>query len=532
MRCLAGLGLVVLAGGLLASGCDVERTLKHRRDPTALVVARATGTISLDPLLVTDSESLEVAGLLFEGLVRWKRGTTEVVPGLATSWTVSPDSLRWRFVIRPGVTFHDGTALDPAAVVFSFDRLLDPKHPHYVGPAGAYWRALLKDVTDVVALDASTVEIHIARPYAPLLADLARFPIVSPTAVVHHGDAFKVNPVGTGPFELETWSPGAYVVTRRNPAYWDTKPQLERIVFRVVADDRQRVVDLESGSVDIATPVLPDEQPFVELHPDLDLHLAPANDVTYLAFNLERPPFDDVRVRRAVSHAINKLPIVKLAFQGRAVAADSPLPPTQWGHHTPRITYEFDPARARALLAEAAADHRFDPNATFKLYAPSTPRAYLSQPERVARLIQSALTQVGIKTELVLQPYAAHRASINAGAHDLALFGWIGETGDPDNFLYVLFHSDGATRGSANNIAFYRNPGVDSLLAQAQATRDVPTRSGLYAAIQDQIADDAPWVPLAHSELVIAARAEIGDVLMSPLGHPIYTLIRRGRASR
>ncbi|MGE3455489.1 MAG: ABC transporter substrate-binding protein, partial [Kofleriaceae bacterium] len=280
MRCLAGTGLVVLAGVLLASGCDAERTPRHRRDPNALVVARATGTILLDPVLVTDSESLEVSGLLFEGLARWKPGTTEIVPGLATSWTVSSDSLHWTFVLRPGVTFHDGTPLNAAAVVFSFERLLDPKHPHYLGPDGAYWRTLLKDITKIVAVDPSTVEIEIARPYAPLLADLARYPIVSPSAVALHGDAFKVNPVGTGPFALESWNPGSYVVTRRNPTYWGDKPQLERIVFRVVADDRQRVVDLESGSVDIATPILPDEQPFVELHPDLDLHLAPANDVT------------------------------------------------------------------------------------------------------------------------------------------------------------------------------------------------------------------------------------------------------------
>src|SRR5262249_34372045 len=150
----------------------------------------------------------------------------------------------------------------------------------------------------------------------------------------------------------------------------------------------------ESGSVDLATSILPDEQPFVELHPDLVLHHTPGNDVSYLAFNMAKKgaaSFADARVRRAAAHAINKEPIVKLAYQGRAVAADGPLPPSQWGYHRPKQRYGFDPARARKLLDEAARDGAFDRNTVYKLYAMSTPRPYLAQPERVARFIQAAL---------------------------------------------------------------------------------------------------------------------------------------------
>jgi peptide/nickel transport system substrate-binding protein len=298
----------------------------------------------------------------------------------------------------------------------------------------------------------------------------------------------------------------------------------------VIIDARQRLVELESGSVDIATSILPDEQSFVELHPDLDLKSTPGNDVSYLAFNTQHPPFNDVRVRRAASYAINKEPIVKLAYQGRALAADGPLPPTQWGYHKPATIYSYDPVAARKLLAEAIADHTFDPDRVYKLYSLSTPRPYMAQPERVARFLQVAFAQVGIKTELVLQPYSDHKRSFEAGEHDLGVFGWVGDTGDPDNFLYVLFHSDSTLVGAANNIAFYKDPGVDGLLIEAQEASDEPTRSGLYAAVQDKIAADAPWVPLAHSELVVAARKELEGLILTPRGHPIYRLIRRAEA--
>jgi peptide/nickel transport system substrate-binding protein len=513
---------------LVAIGCNIDKGAAHRRrDPGALVVAQATGPQKLDPVRTTDNESIEVGGLLFEGLVTWKPGTTDIQPGLATEWSVGGDGKRWTFKLRPNVSFHDGTPFDAAAVVFSFARILDPKHPNFLADA-TYWRGLMKSVTKVTAIDPLTVAIETQTPYAPLLGNLAMYAMVSPTAVGRSGDAFQQHPIGTGPFMFESWTVGEHVVVRRFDGYWGKQALLERIVFRVVVDARQRLVELESGSVDLATSILPDEQPFVELHPDLVLHHTPGNDVSYLAFNLAKPGFRDLRVRRAASYAINKEPIVKLAYQGRAIAADGPLPPTQWGFHEPKQRYGFDPVRARKLLAEAVAAGAFDRDRVYKLYALSTPRPYIAQPERVARFLASALDQVGIKTELVIQPYNEHRVSLQNGEHDLALFGWIGDTGDPDNFLYVLFHSDNAVNGpSAQNFAFYKDPGVDTLLRDAQVASDEVTRTGLYHAVQDRIAADAPWVPIAHSEYVVAGRSEIQDVVLSPLGHPIYAAIWR-----
>jgi peptide/nickel transport system substrate-binding protein len=527
MRCAHASCVVAL--GVAALGCDPgSHPLHHRRDPGVLVVAQAADITGLDLVRVIDSESIEVGEILFEGLARWVPGTTDIEPGLATAWQVSGDGLRWTFDLRPGVTFHDGLPLDAAAVVFSFDRVIDPRHPSYVrGDDGLYWRSLLKDVRRVTAIDPARVQIEVAHPYAPLLGELAMFPIVSPAAVRRWGDAFNQHPIGTGAFAFESWDPGDQVVVKRFDGYWGGPPRLERIVFRVVLDARQRLIDLQSGSVDLAAGILPDEQSFVELHPDLQLHHTPSNAVSYLAFNTGHPPFDDPRVRRAINHAINKVPIVKLGYQGRAVAAEGPLPPGDWAYHRPAARYPYDPALARRLLGEAAAAGVFDPRRVYTLYAPTTPRAYLSQPARVARYLQAELREVGVTTELILQPITEHITSTSRGDHDLALIGWIGDTGDPDNFLYVLLHSDNAVPGPAQNIAFYKNPTVDALLIAAQAASDKPTRAALYAEVQDRFAEDAPWVPIAHSELVIAGRRDLEQVVLSPLGHPVYARIRR-----
>src|SRR5438105_4585975 len=177
-RALLSLVLVVV-------GCDTGKDVLHRRrDPGTLVVAQAKDVQGLDLLRVTDNESIEVGGLMFEGLLRWKPGTTEIEPGLAEMWQILEHDTRWIFHLRANVIFHDGTPFDASAVKFSFDRLLDPAHPNYLaGEDGAYWRNLLSAVKSVTVVDPSTIAIEVTRPYAPLAGEIALFPIVSPTAV-------------------------------------------------------------------------------------------------------------------------------------------------------------------------------------------------------------------------------------------------------------------------------------------------------------------------------------------------------------
>jgi peptide/nickel transport system substrate-binding protein len=528
--------MLVLAGWLC--GCDDD---PHRvggavlrignRDPQTLVVGRPLDAITLDPALVTDNESAELLFQLYDTLVEWEPGSATVAPGLATSWSVDESGRVWTFELAQGVRFHDGTPMNADAVVFSLERQRDPSHPFH-RPDFQYWPNSFKNIERVEKVDDDTVRITIDGPYAPFLANMTMFPvsIVSPTAVRTHGDAYGDNPVGTGPFMIESWERGERVVLRRNPDYWrrDRLPKLERVAFEVIVDPRQRLVALESGAIDLAASILPEELQFVALHPGLVLHQTAANNISFLALNVGMPGLDDVRVRRAIAHAVNKAPIVQLAFQGLAVTAESPLPPGQWGHHEARTRYPYDPAAARRLLAEAQAEGRWDPARWLTLYAPSTPRPYLPSPERVARAIQANLAEVGIASELVLQPFPEHLRSVRNLSHDLCVLGWVGDNGDPDNFLQQL-DRDNSVRGSAINVAAYANGVVHGLLAEARKTPDRLERERLYARVQEVVADESPWVPLAHSQFALAGRRDVAGVILNPTGQVLYRAVERVR---
>jgi peptide/nickel transport system substrate-binding protein len=523
--------LATLTVGLLAA-CDTGLDFfsggsagrqEDRRDPHTLIVGKASDPISLDPARVTDQESVEICEQIYEHLVRYKPTSTEVEPSLATSWQVSDDGRVWTFQLRRGVTFHDGTPFDAEAVVFSFDRQRDPFHPFHEDDF-QYWTGQYLNIEKIEAVSPYEVRIEIERQYAPFLTTLAMFPvsIVSPTAVKRWGDEYPRHPVGTGPFRFQSWTPGDRVVLERNDDYWGEKVALGRIVFRTIPDERQRLVALEGGAVDVTSSLLPQEHQYVELHPDLQLHRIAGQNVAYLAMHTRKPPFDSVQVRRAVNHAINKEPIVKLVYQGRARPAVGPLPPSLWSYRDDLPDYAYDPALARRILDEEEAAGRLDRSKRYKLYVPRTPREYLPDPERIARVIQRNLEEVGLRVELVVQEFSAHLDDVQWGKHDLCLLGWAGDNGDPDNFLFVLLDRETAEPGTARNVAFYDSGELHGLLVYAQETNDKEERTEYYRRAQVIIHRDAPWVPLAHSEQAVASRDKVKGLTIHPQGLVYY----------
>ena len=500
------------------------------RKADTLIVGRAADAIGLDPARQTDNESVEACEQIFEHLVRYQPDSTDVEPSLAVAWKVTDNGTLWTFTLRDGVRFHDGTPLDAAAVVFSFERQRDPFHPFHAADM-VYWDNSFRNIVKVEAVDAMTVQIRVDRPYAPLLASLAMFPvsIVSPAAVKKWGDDFNRHPVGTGPFRFASWTPGDRIVLERHEGYWGPRARLSRLVFRHIPDARQRLVALEGGAVDVAYALLPEELQYVELHPDLKLHRIAGQNVAYLAMNTTKPPFDDVRVRQAVNHAVNKVPIVKLVYQGLGVPASGPLPPTLWSYRGDIVDYPYDKGRARMLLAEAAAHKRLEPGRTYSFYVPRTPRSYLPDPEGVARVIQKNLADVGLGTELVVQDFARHIPDVRAGKHDLCLLGWAGDNGDPDNFLFVLLDRDPTSLAASNNVAFYRNAQLHGLLTYAQESQDHAERERYYRQAQEIVAREAPWVPLAHAQIAVAARRDLGDLRIHPSAIIYYAEVWRER---
>ena len=483
-------------------------------DEMSLVVGRASDALRLDPALITDTESAEVCEAIYEHLVRYRPGTSEIEPALAESWEVSPQGTEWTFHLRRGVRFHDGTPFDADAVVFSFDRQRDPNHPFHRKDF-SYWDSTFRNIVRVEKVDAYTVRIVIDRPYAPFRDNLSMFPvsIVSPAAVRRWGEEYWRHPVGTGPFRFFDWTPGDRVTLVANSDYWGGAPRLSRLVFAYIRDARQRLVDLEGGSIDVAENLAPQDLQFVALHPELRTAKSPGNNVGYLAMNLDRAPFNDPRVRRAVAHAIDRTPIVKLVYQGLASAATGPLPPSTWGQ-APVTPYATDPDRARALLEEAGYDHALRP----KLYVMSTPRIYMPAPEEVARIIQGHLHEVGIDVELVVNPIGEHLRATGNGEHDLCLRGWSADNRDPDNFLYVLFAGENAVPPSASNVAFVRDARLSGLLRWAQETSSRPEREQFYREAQYILHETVPWVPLAHAEIRVALRRRVAGLDVDPSG--------------
>jgi peptide/nickel transport system substrate-binding protein len=490
-----------------------------------LVVARSTDAVSLDPARASDIESLEVAEQVYGRLVRFAPGRLEPEPDLATSWTVSEDGTVWTFELRPHVFFHDGTPVDADAVVFSFERQILPDHPAH--EPDFVWTRAFHNIRHVRAVGPLRVQFDIDRPYAPFLANLAMGPaaIVSPTAVQRWGSSFGRHPVGAGPYRFVEWIPGDRITLERNPSYWDQPAKTRYLVLLNMPDSRQRLQAVESGAADIIQQLAPDELPLVQLHPDLRMAVAPAALVSYLAMNTQRRPLNDPRIRRAIAHAIRREALVKLVYQGLGIPAIGPLPPNVWGARSDVVAYPYDPERARRLLAEAG--WHGDKVTPLKLYAPSAPSQYMPSPERVAAIIKSSLAEVGIPVEIILSDPGEHQRALWQGEHDLALHGWFNDNGDPDNFLYTLLDSDNTTGSRPSNIAFYSNGWFHDVIGVAQRTTDRTERERLYSQAQAILATDVPWVPLAHSKVVFAERANVQGLVVQPSAMGLYRWAER-----
>lgn len=491
-----------------------------------LVFGRGGDSVGLDPALETDGESFKVADNLYDTLVRFSEASTSLEPALAESWTVSEDRLIWTFNLRKGVTFHDGTAFDADAVVFSLGRQFKPDHPfHKVEGAYQYWNSMSMSeiVKDVRKVGDDQVEIELFRPNAPFLSNLAMnfCSIVSPTAVRKHGSDYARNPVGTGPFKFVQWIKDDRIVLERNEEYWDGAPAIERIVFRSIPENSVRLIALNQGAVHGMDNLVPDFVANIEADPKLALLKQPGMNVGYLAMNMDKQPFHLLKVRRAVNHAINKQAMVDNLYQGMAQPAVNPIPPTMWSYHEGIVGYQYDPKLARRLLAEAGYPNGFKTT----LWAMPVPRPYMPQPLKIAQAIQADLQAVGIEAEIVTYEWGTYLDKVQRGQHDMALLGWTGDNGDPDNFLYVLLDKS-ATTFPANNIAFYRSEELHKVLVEAQVEIDTGIRTGLYRRAQEIIHQDAPWVPLVHATQTAAFNTAVSGFTLHPTGSKFFHKVR------
>ena len=478
---------------------------------------RGGDSVGLDPALEEDGESFKVCDNIYDTLIHYKDGSTEIEPGLATKWESSEDGLEWTFSLRKDVTFHDGTPFNAEAVLFSLNRQHEKNHPyHNVEGSYTYWVAtgLAEIVDKIIAVDEFTVKITLKSPYAPFLYAIAitPFSIVSPTAVKEKGDNYSNQPVGTGPFIFQQWDRGDKIVLIANEDYWGGRPNIDRVIFLSIPDNSVRLIELQQGNLHAMEFPNPDDLEQIKEDESLDLLSQPGMSVGYLALNMERPPFDNLKVRLAINHAINKSVIIEHLYQGLGIPAKNPIPPTLWSYDDSIEDYDYDPKLAKELLTQAGYPNGFETT----LWALPVPRPYIPDGRALAEVIQSELREIGIKTSIVTYDWGTYLEKTKYGDHDMAMLGWSADFGDPDNFLYFLLSKSSAEK-PAGNIAFYKSDEMQQILEQARSISDKEERITLYKKAQNVFHRDIPWVPLAHAQQVLVINKKVKNLTLHPL---------------
>ena len=478
---------------------------------------RGGDSVGLDPALEEDGESFKVCDNIYDTLIHYKDGSTEIEPGLATKWESSEDGLSWTFSLRKGVTFHDGTPFNSEAVLFSLNRQHEKNHPfHNVEGSYTYWVAtgLAEIVDEITAIDDHTVKITLKSPYAPFLYAIAitPFSIVSPTAVKEKGDNYSNHPVGTGPFIFQQWDRGDKIVLKANENYWGGRPNVDRVIFLSIPDNSVRLIELQQGNLHAMEFPNPDDLQQIRDDESLDLLSQPGMSVGYLALNMEKPPFDNLKVRLAINHAINKAVIIEHLYQGLGIPAKNPIPPTLWSYDDSIEDYDYNPKLAKELLTQAGYPKGFETT----LWALPVPRPYIPDGRALAEVIQSELREIGIKTNIVTYDWGTYLEKTKYGDHDMAMLGWSADFGDPDNFLYFLLSKSSAKK-PAGNIAFYKSDEMQQILEKARSISDKDERISLYKKAQNVFHRDIPWVPLAHAQQVLVINKKVKNLTLQPL---------------
>ena len=446
------------------------------------------------------------------------------VPALATEWTISEDGLTWTFELRQDVTFHDGTPLDAAAVKFSFDRILDPATKS-ITAAG-----LLGPMASTAAPAPYTFAFTLSEPFSPLLDNLtgSTLSIVSPTAVQAMGEEFGRKPVLSGPWMVDEWRTGDRIILKRNPDYRWAPPflhqggpaHIETLTFQSIMEEASRIAAFEAGEIHQATLPSTDVERISSGGESWVINYL-RKGVVFLEFNVTKAPFDDVRVRQAFNHAINKRDVLDTAIEGLGQIAHGFLPPTIVGYWPEIEQYApaYDPERAKALLAEAG----WVPNGEGVLEKDGQPFAFtaLNLPtdawNRGAQVVQSQLGDLGIAMEIQQLEFATLLEEAKAKKHQAEFMGYT--YSDPD-IAFLWFHSSNA--GAGLNMSHVSDPRLDELIISGRSTIDPAERAAVYAEMQRYVTDLGLWVPLWIDAFYVAYNKAIHNANFHPDNVTIY----------
>ncbi|MFK3771103.1 ABC transporter substrate-binding protein [Pseudomonas sp. NPDC089406] len=469
------------------------------------------------------------AETVFNRLVDFKPGTTDIQPALAERWDISPDGLTYTFHLREGVKFHSTDYFKPSRdfnaddVLWSFNRQLRPDHPWHAKTSVGYpyfdsmaFKQLLKSVDKA---DAHTVVITLTRPEAPFLRDLAMaftsiYSAEYGDQLLKAGKTAELNskPIGTGPFIFQRYNKDAQVRFKANPDYFRGAPPSETLVFAIATDNNVRLQKLRANECQVALYPKPDDVPAIKQDAKLKVAEIEALVTGYISMNTEHKYLSDVRVRRAINMAFDRQTHVDQLFgKGNALVAVNPYPPTMIGYNTHNQNPPRDLAKARALLKQAGVPE----DTVITLFTrngggPTNPNPRLS-----AEMLQADLAKIGLKLDIRVMEWAEMLRRAKKGEADLVSAGWAGDNGDPDNFLTPLLSCDAAKTGE--NYSRWCNPKFQELITRAREVIDNDERARLYSEALAVYDEDQPWISMAHPKMFTAMRENVEGYVINPL---------------
>ncbi len=483
------------------------------------------------PAMNTTGTSLDAARPVFNKLVQFTPGTTQVEPGLAESWDITDGGKTITFHLRKGVKFHSGVnGFTPSRdfnaddVIWSFERQWKADHPYAKVSGGAYDYfndMSMPDLLDTITkTDDNTVVMKLKAPNAPIMANLAMdFATIESAEYADYlmkkgtPEQFDQIPVGTGPFIFVDYQKDAVIRFKANDAYWGGKPKVDDLVYAITPDASVRWQKLQANECQVMIAPNPADLEAMKANADVNVLEQAGLNIGYMAMNAQKPPFDKVEVRKAIAMAIDRDAILKEVYQGAGQKAKNPIPPTMWSYDDSTVDIEYNPEKAKEML-KAAGVEKLDSD----LWWMPVQRPYNPNAKRMAEMVQADLAKVGINVTLVSYEWGEYRKRMQAGEHQMGFLGWTGDNGDPDNFLAVLLGCNKEGKPNANNIPKWCNTKFQEDIGKAVEITDMAERTKLYQDAQKIVAAEVPWLNVAHSTVFEPIRKSVSGYKVSPLG--------------
>ena len=513
----------MIAAGLIL-GCGVTHAASN------LVFCSEGSPAGFDPGQYTTGTDFDAsAETVFNRLSQFERGSTKVIPGLATNWDVSPDGLTYTFHLRDGVKFHTTEYFKPTRnfnaddVLFTFNRMLDKDMPFSKAYPSVFPyftdMGMNENITKVEKVDDHTVKFTLNGVNAAFIQNMAMsFASIQSAEyadqLLKEGKAQNINqkPIGTGPFVFSKYQKDAQIRFKGNKDYW--KPEdvkIDNLIFAITTDASVRMQKLKKNECQItAFPRPADIKPLQE-DKNLKMPSQPGFNLGYIAYNFTRKPFDKLEVRQALDMAVNKKSIIDAVYQGAGQLAVNGLPPTQWSYDETIKDAGYNPQKAKELLKAAGVKE----GTQITLWAMPVQRPYNPNAKLMAEMLQADWSKIGIKANIVSYEWGEYIKRAHAGEHDVMLIGFTGDNGDPDNWLGTLYSCNSV---NGNNFAKWCNDGYEKLVKAAAATTDVEKRTALYKEAQRVLKAQVPITPIAHSTVYQPMRTSVMDFRISPFG--------------